>query len=232
MKPQKKFLKSILILCVLCTLCLLPLTGCEQTSEQRVAEVKRIVDNANAISSSLETSISQLEPVITNLQAVLDDPNVPEDIKAVASKTFQSAQQRLSQLKAHKLRVDAALVNAESILDAAAAGDVGITEELQTYGSLITAAGTYVPQPIGGYLYLGGTLLTALGGLVGSILTAMQKNKELEEGQKTLTEVVISVDKLLGSPVVSDAEQAKSILEKAQSGTTQNAVDAIHQPAR
>ncbi|MCK9243656.1 MAG: hypothetical protein WC877_03285 [Dehalococcoidales bacterium] len=233
MKPQKTFLKSILILCVLCALCGFALTGCEQTSAERIAEVKKVIDDANAASSSLDVSIAQIEPVIANLKLALGDPNIPEDIKPAAAKALEAALQRLNQLKAYKHQVDSAMADAKRILDTAAAGgDIGLTAELQTYGSLISAAGAYVPQPYGGYLYLGGMLVAALGGLIGSIVTASQKNKQLKKSEGVLREVVVSVDKLLTSPAVTDTEAAKTILEKSQSSSTQNVVDAIRQPAR
>ena len=231
--PHKKFLKSILILCVLCTLCGFALTGCDkQGSAQRVTELKATLDKAQSLSTSVDEQIKQFEAVVASGQNMLLDPNIPDSMKPSIQQAFDVAVDKLATLKLYKTKIEMAVTQYQKVLDSALAdaNNIGLEQEIQTYGGLAMSTAPYLPPPYNGYVYLGGALATVLAGFFAA------KNKKLttqvDESKKTITEIVISVDKLLSSPAVPDAELAKSVLEKAQSGSTQNVVDAIHQPAR
>jgi hypothetical protein len=228
---RRKILSIVLI--TLLSIGLLGFSGCEKTSAERIAQVQTLVTEANKINSSVDTSIGQIEVVIANCEAAINDPNIPDDMKPPVQKTLDAAKEKLSQLKGYKAQLNAAMAGWQAILDSAAAeGEIDLTREIQIWSSLATSASQFVPQPYGGYVYLGGALAAALAGLIGFITDDIRKRRELNSTQGTLSDIVKSAKALLESDQVKDVEEAKFILQDNQKGSTQDAVDAILEPIK
>ena len=228
MHPTKTPFKSLLILCVFCILGSF-LAGCDTTSADRVAAVKGLLNQAAATGQQLDTSIVDIQQVVTDSQLLLVDPNVPDNLKPAIQKVLETASAKLTALQQAKQKVTTALAQYQAVLAGVDINDIDLAKELQLYAVGAAEVGKVLPQPYGGYVYLGSALAALLAGLLGSISKNIKQSKQLDQSKAVLTEVVTSVDELLSSDKV-DTEAAKQILQGNQSGATQDAVDAIHDP--
>jgi hypothetical protein len=237
-KPKPKPCKIVVLLCALCVLCGVVLIGCDQTSAQRIAQVKAVVDRANVLNQSVDAGIAELDGVVQASQALLLDPNVPENMRPALQQALATASAKLVDLRLQKAKINAALVQWQAILNQTAAegNNVDLAREIQTYAAMTSSSSAYLPPPYNGYVYLGGTLTALLAGLIASIAKNIKKNGEIDNGKAILTDLVISVGKLL-DPKTNDGvippekiEDAKFVLQDNQSGLTQDTVDAIKDP--
>ncbi|MGD0077049.1 MAG: hypothetical protein ABSB91_00325 [Sedimentisphaerales bacterium] len=227
------------ILCALCVLCGLTFfVGCDQTSAQRIAEVKAVVDKANILNQSVDAGITELQTVAQASQALLLDPNVPESMKPAISQALQTASAKITQLQQQKAKITASLAQWQAILNQTAAegNDIGLTQEIQTYASMTNVSASYLPAPYNGYVYLGSALAAILAGLIASVIKNLQQSGQINSSKSVLTDLVISVDSLLdpkNAVIPPDkVEAAKIVLQQNQTGSTQDAVDAIHDPMK
>lgn len=233
MNRRKSLIESLLTLCILCALCCGLLVGCDQNSAQRIAEVKAVIDQANEVNQTIDAQIEQFEVVVQNSQSLLDDPNVPDDMKPQIQKALNIAVAKLSQLKTEKAKVTASLAKWQAILDEAAdINDIDLAGEIQTYAAMTSAASAYLPAPYSGYVYLGSTLATVLAGLIASIIKNVKQNQQIKKDKAVFADTVKSVNILLGSDLVNNVEDAKAILKSKQLPETRSEVDAVLEPIK
>lgn len=235
----KKILPLLLILALCLGLCSL-FTGCDSTPGERVTAVKSVVDQATAVSQSVNSSIADVNQTIAALEMLLNDPNIPAESKPQIQYALYTARAKLNALIPQKAKVDAVLLQAQTILNSVDTNNLTPKKELSTYGAMTTLAAPQLPPPISGYIYLAGLLIPVVGGLIGKILLQIQKIKQqtadINQLKKANTEVVVSVDKLLnpaennGIIPADKVKDAKVILMSNQSGVTSDLVDAIHDP--
>lgn len=235
MNPQN-LLKSLLILCVLGGLFV---SGCDDDSSQRITQVQSVINRANAVSQSVDVQIEQLEATIQSSQLLLSDPNIPEDMKPQIQKVLDIAQAKLIRLKTEKAKITASLVKWQAIIDNAAdSNNMDLAGEIQTYAAMTSAASTYLPPPYSGYVYLGSTLAAALAGLIASVIKNTKQGQQIDSSKTRLTDLVISVDKLLdpeennGILPAGTVGAAKAVLRQNQDRATSALVDAIHNPMK
>lgn len=219
---RKKLLLTVCILCIgLCSF-----SGCDSTPAERVAVVKQIVSRAAIASQTVDVAIEDLERIIADTQAALQDPNIPSDMKPELEKVLAGTSVRLAKLKSEKQKATAIITRWQTFLEQVDPNSLTPEQELQLYATGADEAARILPQPYRGYVYLGLLLVP----LVGSVLKNINQRKQINEDKKKTTEIIISVDKLLESDHIDNIEAAKSVLQDNQSGATQDAVDAIHDP--
>ncbi len=219
---RKKLLLTVCILCV--SLC--SLSGCDSTPAERVAAVKEMVSQAAAVSQAADVVIADLEKTIAETQAALQNPNIPPDIKLELENVLAGASAKLAGLKVEKQKATAIITRWQTFLEQVDPNNLTLDQELQLYATGAGDAAQFLPQPYRGYIYLGLVLVP----LLGSVVKNISQWKQVNASKKTVTEIIVSVDRLLGSNQVQDAGGAKFILQDNQSGATQDVVDAIHNP--
>jgi hypothetical protein len=145
-------------------------------------------------------------------------------------KVFADASAKLAKLKTEKQKVVAALAQYQQLLASVDMNNITPDQEFQLYATGAGQAAQFLPVQYQGYVYLA---IIGLGA-IGSALKIAQQWKEINQGKKVNTELVVSVDALLdpkNAIITPDkVENAKIVLQKNQSGVTQDAVDAIHDP--
>jgi hypothetical protein len=203
-----------------------------------VAEVKAVVDKANTLNAAVDSSIVDFQGVVQAGQLLLADPNVPESTKPAIMQALQTASAKITALQTQKAKITASLIQWQAILNGTAAegNNVDLAGEIRTYAQMTTASATYLPPPYNGYVYLGSILITLLAGFIASLIKNLNQNGVINDSKAKLTDLVISVDALLDPKInqgvipPDKVETAKFILQDNQLGSTQDAVDAIHDP--
>jgi len=191
-----------------------------------VAAVKAVLNQTSAVSQKMDAGIADVEQVIADSQLLLQDPNIPPDMKLEVEQVLNQASARLAKLKAEKQKVVDVLAQYQTILAQVDVNDLTPEQEMQLYAIGAGEASKFLPQPYSGYVFLG----LALVPFIGSLLKNINQWRQINDGKRKTTELVISVDKLLSSDQVKDIEQAKIVLQENQSGVTQDLVDAVHSP--
>jgi len=229
-KPRKPRLSSIVyrLSSIILFVCLL--AGCGTSPSQRVAAMKQLVNQAATVNQLVDVSIGDIEKVMNDSQLLLQDPNVPEESKPALQKVLNEASVRLAKLKLEKQKVSAALVQYQTILNGIDVNNMDLAKEVQLYAVGAGQLGATLPSKYGGYIYLGSALATLLAGLIASIAKNQKQAVQISQGKTILTDVITSVDELLKSTVINDVKVAKQILSGNQKGSTQDVVDAIHDP--
>lgn len=226
MKPQK-ILPLLLILALCVGLC--GFTGCESTPGERVAAVKATLDQAAGVNQSIDSGIAEIEKVVADSQALLADPNIPPEMRPEIEAVLSQASAKLVKLKTEKQKVVDVIAKYQQLLNSVDTNNLTADQEAQLYATGAGQAAQFLPQPYRSYVYLGIVLVP----LITSILKNINQAKQINQGKKVLTEVVASVDKVLESEeVAEDVDGVKQILQKNQSGATQDIVDSIHDPQK
>lgn len=225
-----RFKSQIGVICCLILICGIFVSGCDQTSAQRVESVKAIVNQAVSVSSTIDASIADIEKVIASCEAALADPNIPEDLKSKVQLALTTAQSKLEVLTVKKKQVSDILDSYGRILSSVDYNNLNWENELELYSRGAAAIAPLLPEKTRGYIYLATILIPLAGGLIASVIKNLKQSGQISDDKAVLTDIVISVDKLLGSDQVKDIEEAKFLLQDNQSGFTQDTVDAIHDP--
>jgi hypothetical protein len=210
--------------------------GCDQSPAQRVAQVKAVVDKANALNQQVDVTIEQLDAVVQASMALLADPNIPDSARPAVQQALANASGKIAALKKEKAKITAALMQWQAIIGAVDLNTVNEQTEFAAYGSAITAIAPSLPASVGNYVALAGLLIPLLAGLIASVIKNLNQVGQINEGKFVLTDLVTSVDKLLnpktneGVIPADKIEDAKFILQDNQAGVTQDTVDAIKDP--
>lgn len=201
-------------------LSLLSSAGCDMTPEQRLAMVQSYVDAGQAASSSCDQAIAAAELVVEETQLAMTDANLPaaEAGKILALQT--EARKHIAAFRSQKALIDGDVARWEGLLVKARTEGADALSEIQVYGGGLQILGTRIGGQAGGYVALAGALIAGLGGALAGLGRNMRTRRTLEG-------VVGSVSALLASDVMTDPEQAKSVLQAAQLPSVRSEVRAI-----
>jgi len=227
MKRFKSQIRIICVICVLILICGICGTGCDQTSGERIAAVKNLVNQASGVNASIDASLADINTVIASCEFVLADPNIPDDLKPQVQAALIKAKAKLDYLKAQKQKAVDILAAYKPMLDSIDTNSADINTELAVYGKGGAALGVAVGGKAGGVIYLLSALIPLVGGLVASVIKNLRQSGQLKDSKAVLEDVVSSVNQLLESDQVKDIEEAKFLLQDSQAGATQDAVDAV-----
>lgn len=221
---RKKLLLTMCILCIgFCSF-----SGCDSTPAERVAVIKEMVSQAAVVSQTVDVAIADLEKIIADSQAALQDPNIPSDMKPGIEKVLADAAAKLAKLKSEKQKATAIITRWQTFLEQIDPNNLTPDQELQLYATGAKDVAQFLPPPYRGYAYLG----LALVPLLGSVLKNINQRKQINDDKRKTTELVISVDALLESNIVgSNVKEAKMLLASKQP-TVSALVDAIHNPMK
>ena len=230
LKSQIRGISVICGLVLLFAICGICGSGCDQTSGQRIDSIRAVISQASSINSAIDASFADVSAVIASCELVLNDPNIPEDMKTQVRLALLKAKAKLDSLIIQKKKVTDILASYQLALDAVDTNNLTPQQEIAIYGQGAIALAPLLPEKARGYVYLTTLLVPVIGGLVGSIIKNVRQARKIDNDKAVLTDIVVSVDKLLKSDQVKDIEEAKFILQDNQSGLTQDTVDAIKDP--
>lgn len=207
------------------------LAGCDGTPADRIAALERQADLAQQVVDQAAEAVPLLESSSQQLRTVLADPAIDDATRDTALALLVKADARIEQLKTAQTKASAYLLKvAEAIDTLHAGGEITQWDELQFYGQLGAQIGQSLPPPYGGWVLLGSSLLTLIGGLIGG--AAKQKlddKQQLDAKEDALEEIVESVNKLLDGLETPTRTAAKQTLKAHQSPATRAAVMEIKQ---
>lgn len=200
-----RFLKSVFVLGIL--LLLFTVSGCNTTSDQRVALLEGAVVQAEKVSGELEIRLDEMELILVKTQAALNDPNLPVDFQEQLNDLFTQTIDGIKVISAKRGEYAGLITRLREQIEEAKEGGIDLGAELQLYGKGLETTAEYLPPVVSGYVTLAGTVF----GILGLILAKRRK--------KELVGVVKSVDKLLTSEAITDTEAATKVLKDAQKET-------------
>src|SRR3972149_2747701 len=182
--------KWIMVLVVCLCLSLPMLLGCENsTPAQRMAIVQATVTQATVLSQKLDASVVELKAVVKTCEMMLQDPNIPPEMKPQILTNLNLAAAKLDNFLQQKSKVDVILAQSLAILNSADMNNATVGTEIQTYGQAIQVAAMSLPPPYNAYAYI----LTAFGvpfaGFVLTWLKQRQTAAKLNESKTALTDV-------------------------------------------
>lgn len=214
--------KSLIIL-----LLTVGLAGC--TPEDRIDGLRTQVEHAQGILAQINAALPQLEATADELRAVLNDPSIDEATRERALALLVNAESKADQYRRLEATTTANLDKlGDAIRTLQDGGTITQWDELQLYGQIGSTVGRHLPPPWGGYVVLGSSLLTLIGGLLGGKYKQQLADREqLDFADRTTVELVYSVDKLLEGLSDEQRAAAKAALKSAQSPDTRAAVAKI-----
>lgn len=207
-------------------LCLPLFVGCDSTPADRVEFLRDQTSRAETLLAELDQRLPLLERSLADMQALLADPAIDEATRQTAEQAMAATADKIEQVKTARAAVaDNLLKINQAIATLQAGGEISQWDELQFYGAVGQQIGTQIPPPWGGYVVLGSSLLTLIGGLLGGKYKQQLDDKErLEFADRTTVELVYSVDKLLEALPDEQQAAAKAALKSAQSPDTRAVV--------
>lgn len=206
--------KPLVLSLLFCVFCLL-FSGCDMISYQRVAMLENAVLQAEKISDDLGVRLDEMEAVLVETQAALNDPNLPADLREQLNNLLTQTVDGIKVVSAKRGEYGALITRLRKQIAEAKEEGMGPGDELKLYGEGLTTVGKSLPPPIGAYVTLAGIV----AGIIGGVFAKKRKQE--------LVGVVKSVDKLLESSAVPDVEAGKIVLKDNQLPATRNAVRKI-----
>lgn len=206
--------KTLVLCLVSCVFCL-PFSGCDMTSYQRVAMLENALLRAENVSNDLGVRLDEMEAVLVETQAALNDPNLPAEFREQLNSLLTQTVDGIKVVAAKRGEYAGLITRLREQIDQAKKEGMGLGDELTLYGEGLTETAKHLPPSVAGYV----TLASILFGAIGTVLARKRKAQ--------LTNVVGSVDKLLESGAVADIEAGVKVLKDNQLPATRNAVRKI-----
>jgi len=203
---------------VVCGVC--GLAGCGTDTTARLELYDQAVRRLEQASEQIDSRLAAIDAFLAQAQIALADPNLG-DVAGEILAGVQAAIAKRDEALEVKQKVDTALAQIRVQIDQLkAAGSIDVSDEIGLVGSGLAAAG----QASGGKT---GAWLVAIGGLVAAAGGVIRGNRAAGSARHVAEKVIASVDTLLNSSLVTDAEQAKKLLAKGQGTTIATAVKTI-----
>ncbi len=169
----------------------IPLSGCRSSSQERIESLKAGIATVQKTQAQIDIEIAGWQQFLAEGEKKMADPNNGPVLRQMAQ-DMATARMKLEALQALKQKAEAALVEFQKAL-AAVPEDPNLADEVNMWGTMLITAGGSIPAPIGGYLALGGWLLTTVAGglkLKNQSATLKTNTAKLNQTETALTEVV------------------------------------------
>jgi uncharacterized membrane protein YeaQ/YmgE (transglycosylase-associated protein family) len=214
---------------------LLMVSGCGTTPQDRLAAMQSVLSTAQVQAGNVQNVISQFEAASADAKKILSDPNLPAATREQVTGYITQVDQQLAKYRPVLSGLQTAITKLQAqIAVAQASGEnLDLGTEIQRYGQTIGLGGAALPAPFNAYAALAGLVTTVVGGVVGSVIRS-KKDQTVLAQQKQQADTVVqaivgSVNELLASNVVTDAEAAKKVLKDYQVANCPEARAAVRQ---
>lgn len=221
---MKRFKQSLIAVLIVVTIVLMPLfSGCE-TSAERIAQVESAISAARNVSASADKYIAMLAASTPALEQSLADGNLPSELRQKTLAALNTTRTKLQSLQQAKIKADNALAQYQATLQQikADANNVTWATEAQAYGEGAKVIAPMLPPPYNGYVYLGGWILSLIGGAF-----AAKKKVDASKAEKALDEVVTGNEIFLQTAPDDAASSFKAAQNQVQTAATIQKVAAI-----
>ena len=225
---------------------LLSLSGCGFAPQERLALMQSVLTATQAQAVNVQGVIGQFEAASADARKVLADPNLTPETRDRLLGYVAQIDQQLAKYRPTLAGLQDAVAQIQADIAAAqAAGeDLDVGTEIQTYGRAIGTGGAVLPPPLNAYAGLIGLATTLVGGVVGSVVRSRKDQAVLaqqrQQAQAALQQqqvqadtvvqgIVGSVNALLASSAVTDAEAARQVLKDYQVANCPEARAAVRQ---
>lgn len=218
-------MKRFIVLCVF-----LVLAGCGDTSQERLDGLAQFLGMAKEQSALIDEDIQTLKKTLADLQSTANDPGLSPEDSAKITNTLVEVSGKLDKAIAAKVKVDRVIAQAETeIARIAAEGNANIGDEIAAVGSVLMISSAELPPPIGVWVGIVGTLIGAIGGVVGKRARAAKVQSDAEKAtlESAAKEIVKSVDVALSKQPTDVLVTFKNDLKSYQSSETRDVVREI-----
>lgn len=199
---------------------LLGLAGCGTSTTERLELYDQAVNRLEQVSEQVDSRLAAIDAFLATAQTALSDPNLGDAAGEILAGVQAAIAKRDEAIEA-KAKLDVALAQIRAnIEEIKAKGDIDVADEVALVGGGLAAAGQATGGAIGAWLVAIGCLVAAVGGIV-------RGNRAATTAQHVTQKVIASVDTLLGSSLVTDAEKAKALLANDQGTTIATTVKSI-----
>jgi len=209
--------------------------GCDGTPQDRLAIMQSVLSTAQTQAGNVQNVVSQFEAAAADAKNLLSDPNLPAATREQVTGYIIQVDQQLAKYRPVLSGLQDAItkIQAQIAVAQASGENLDVGSEIQGYGQTITMGGAALPPPFNAYAALIGLGTTVVGGVVGSIARA-KKDQAILSQQKQQADTVVqgivgSVNELLHSDAVKDADAARQILKEYQITNCPEARAAVRQ---
>jgi len=218
---QRSMFGVLLLLCI---------SGCTWTSQERISFLQNAVNQEQAVSTQLGSDVNALQVSIEQGRVFLSDPNIEPNLVTQINAALDKAQAGLVATITNKARVDALVTNWKAQIDTLMKdpNSINIGNELGVYGQGISSIGTILPPPYGTYAYIGGALLTAIGGFFAR--RQLIEQPKVDEYKSNVANIIQSVDALLKAIPKEAVPVAKEALKDVQTPEVRYLVATVKSP--
>jgi len=206
---------------ILLAVCCLWAGGCGSDTATRIETYRSALGQLQATSSEIDVRLASIETFLSQAHASLADPNLGSS-SAEIREAIETALSKRDQAIAAKAKVDLAIAQIRTELEAIDVEGADWTDEISLLGSALAAGG----QAAGGEV---GAWLAAIGGILAGAGGVLRGNRKASDANRTTERIISSVDTLLTSDLVTNTEKAKTLLRTDQGRAISERVKAIKQ---
>lgn len=210
---------------------LAPISGCvdDGQSAQRIASLQSALQVTHTAVEDYSAKADTIAAAVDAAAAKLADPNVAGEKLAEIKRQYDELRASYAAVRAKLDQTVAAEKAYETKLaEARAAGDISAQQEIALYGEGVAAAAPMLPSPWNAIVSALVPVVTAVAGSMVKGRTAKKEADAVQEQHDAEVKgVVTSVDKLVESNLVTDAEAAKKLLAYEQARAEPASVAAV-----
>lgn len=200
---MKQFLIWIILACTLA------FAGCDTTPQERITWLNNAIEQSESISSTIDVYIADLEIVLQESQAMLNNPDLTFNQRDEVVNAIAEIQRRIELAKDRKTSIMAALSTWKAQLLEIQANGATLETELDGYAEGVKIVAGNLPPPYNAIALGIAAVLPVVGGWVGKVLQRAQDKKVLKG-------ITASVDKVLTQLPADEATAAKATLKAVQ----------------
>jgi len=213
--------RKLLLLVAIPLLLVMPfITGCglqDMSSQERITQYQSWAAQIQTVSTAIDAQIPAIEQTITEGELLLQDPLLDFEKKSDILDSLASAKNKLIVLQTQKAEADKALEQfEEKIRELRAGGDANFGDEIMLIGEGMKIGGKALPPNLGVWATLGGSILTIIGGALGSKVQKKTDDKKIDAERADFTALVASVSNGLNRLNNENAELMKDGMKSVQ----------------
>lgn len=181
---------------ILTFLLLFFLVGC--TPQERISVLEEKLVQTEKIITDIQPYIAMYTEKAGQLEEILAQAPIGSELRSKASKLLKDIEARIKEYQAIEAQATARIDEIQTAIDNVDVQEANQWDELGLYGRMGTIVSRSIPNPYGGWLLLGSSVVTLLAGLFGGKKVQEKKDAvELERKDRIFQDTVRSVDRLI-----------------------------------